>query len=279
MTEASPLEQPSGITARSLVTRIGTAALYAGAVLGVLWWGAIPTAVLFGAMGALAVREFYAIQLHVARLPGQLIGMAATFVLPVVVALWGTPAALWAISALVVVSLLWHTSVARTAASGTSETVFGVLYVGFLLSYLVAIRLFDAGLWLALALVASVWASDVGAYFVGSLFGRHKLAPTISPKKSWEGFIAGVIACVTVWTLASLVPGTGISLVVAVSTGLGVALAATVGDLVESQMKREAGVKDSGTSLPGHGGFLDRLDSLILTAVVAYWILVWGGVS
>jgi len=136
----------------------------------------------------------------------------------------------------------------------------------------------DRGRVLALAVVISVWLSDMGAYFIGSLTGRHKMAPHISPKKSWEGFVAGVVGCLAVWLLVPLCPVADITWLQAIAVGLGVAVAAVIGDLAESRMKREAGVKDSGNSLPGHGGFLDRLDSLILVCLVAYWILWWSGV-
>jgi phosphatidate cytidylyltransferase len=118
----------------------------------------------------------------------------------------------------------------------------------------------------------------VAAYFVGSLTGRHKLAPHISPKKSWEGFFAGAAACTGVWVAAPLLPGLDLELGLAALTGVAVALSSVIGDLAESRMKREAGIKDSGNSLPGHGGFLDRLDSLILVCLIAYWVLWWGGV-
>jgi phosphatidate cytidylyltransferase len=131
---------------------------------------------------------------------------------------------------------------------------------------------------LSLVLVGSVWLNDVAAYFVGSLTGRHKMAPHISPKKSWEGFAAGMVASVGVWALVPLLPGAVLGWIPALTTGVAVALSSVVGDLAESRMKREAGVKDSGTSLPGHGGFLDRLDSLILVCLVVYWVLWWEGI-
>jgi phosphatidate cytidylyltransferase len=118
------------------------------------------------------------------------------------------------------------------------------------------------------------------------MLGRHKMAPKISPKKSWEGFLAGMAGSVIVWTLVPVVAprmlpldgATGLTLPWAIATGFAVSIAVMIGDLVESRIKREAGVKDSGNSLPGHGGFLDRLDSLILVCLAAYWMLWWAGV-
>ena len=105
------------------------------------------------------------------------------------------------------------------------------------------------------------------------------MAPHISPKKSWEGFVAGSAGTIAVWVARAARSRRPASRCAqALLVGVAVALAAVVGDLAESRMKREAGVKDSGNSLPGHGGFLDRLDSLILVCLVAYWVLWWGGV-
>jgi phosphatidate cytidylyltransferase len=123
------------------------------------------------------------------------------------------------------------------------------------------------GRWAILALLVT-WASDVGAYLVGSLIGRRKLAPRISPGKSWEGTIAGFVAAaaVAVWLGSAFQMATAAVAFVAVLSGP----AALVGDLAESAIKRAAGVKDSGTLLPGHGGALDRIDSLLLVGPLVY---------
>lgn len=272
------VEEPAGIQPASLVPRVGTAVLYGVLVLGSLWWGPLATAVVFGGMGAFAAAEFYAMQRRESRLPNELIGIAAAIAMPLAAAVWGHSGSMAVVTGLVAASLVWHTMFRRISTADTAGTVFGALYTGFLLSYLVLIREYRDGAVLAIALMVSVWVSDVAAYFVGSLLGRHKMAPAISPKKSWEGFLAGLAGCVLVWAAVPLLPGDPLPLPLALLTGLGVALSAVFGDLAESRMKREAGVKDSGTSLPGHGGFLDRLDSLILACLVAYWILWWGGV-
>jgi len=271
-------EEPAGIKSASLLKRVFTAVAYGAAVLGALWLGPLPTGVLFGAMAGFAAAEFYAMERREARLPNEVFGVFAAIAMPIAAALMGLSGLLGVVTALVAASLVWHTLFMRVRTADTAETVFGAVYTGFLLAYLILIRSYEAGLVLSLAVVVSVWVNDVAAYFIGSLVGRHKLAPHISPKKSWEGFLAGALACVGVWAVLPLVPGVGISLGLALLTGGAVALSSVIGDLAESRMKREAGVKDSGTSLPGHGGFLDRLDSLILVCLVAYWVLWWGGV-
>ncbi|HYG65009.1 MAG TPA: phosphatidate cytidylyltransferase [Thermoanaerobaculia bacterium] len=137
------------------------------------------------------------------------------------------------------------------------------------------------GPWLIVLLFAIVWLGDTAAYYIGSRWGRHKMAPVISPKKSWEGaaagFVTGLLAAVA-WSYLRLGRLEPRLLVVAAVT----AAAAQIGDLVESMIKRGAGVKDSGSILPGHGGFLDRLDALLFAAPVlllALWVLGLHGMT
>jgi phosphatidate cytidylyltransferase len=118
-----------------------------------------------------------------------------------------------------------------------------------------------------------IWASDTGAYYVGTAFGKHRLYEKISPKKSVEGLLGGVLASVLVAVLCKLwlVPSLGI--IEAAVLGAVLALAGTAGDLSESLIKRSAGVKDSGTIIPGHGGILDRMDSMLFAAPVLFFYL------
>jgi phosphatidate cytidylyltransferase len=150
-------------------------------------------------------------------------------------------------------------------------TMGGILYAGWLLSYLPALRI-DAGReWLLLALLAT-FGSDTAAYFTGKAIGRHRLAPAISPGKTWEGAIAGVLGAVIVSLLFTL--DTPVQLSVgygqAVILGVVVSIAGQLGDLVESLLKRNCGVKDSGKWMPGHGGLLDRMDSVVFAGVAVY---------
>jgi phosphatidate cytidylyltransferase len=200
--------------------------------------------------------------------------------MPLVAATWGLSGLSACVTMLIGASLIWHVVFIRVRTTDTATTVFGAVYTGFLLAYLVLIvRNFAHGRELALALVFSVWANDSLAYLIGSTLGRHKMMPRISPKKSWEGFIAGALGTVIVWvSLPLLFPWVGVSVPVGILVGILVGITVVIGDLFESRMKREAGVKDSGNTLPGHGGFLDRLDSTILVGLIAYWAMWWGGV-
>ena len=128
-----------------------------------------------------------------------------------------------------------------------------------------------------LLLFVSVWANDAFAYMVGSKIGKHKLAPRTSPKKSWEGFFAGLVGSVVFWCILSLVPGIDMPIPLAVVFGLVCGLMEVLGDLAESRIKRNSGVKDSGTIMPGHGGLLDRCDSMFLASITAAILLIAGG--
>lgn len=277
------VSEPAGIKPRSMGPRVLTAVLYGLAVLAALYLGAIPTGIVFGVMAGWCAAEFFGIVRREARQPNEVFGVVAAGAMPVAAALWGLAGLSALVTALFAASLFWHVAFTRVRTADTAETIFGALYTGFLLGYLVLVRELHGGLVISVALVVSVWCSDMSAFFFGSLFGRHRLAPAISPKKSVEGFLAGMVACMAVWALVPLVRVPGVSwphvpMWLALATGLAVSVSSVIGDLAESRFKREAGVKDSGTSLPGHGGFLDRLDSLIFACLVAYWVLWWGGV-
>ncbi len=148
-------------------------------------------------------------------------------------------------------------------------TIAGILYVGWLLSYLVALRL-DAGRnWVFFALFTT-FGSDTAAFFVGRALGRHRLAPRISPNKTWEGAIAGVFGAIIVSLLLVTLLSLPLSYGQAVLLGLLVSIFGQFGDLVESLLKRHTGVKESGKLMPGHGGVLDRMDSIVFAGVVVY---------
>ncbi len=146
----------------------------------------------------------------------------------------------------------------------------GTIYVGLPVLALLAIRNQEGGLLLAFWAMALVWACDIGAYAAGRSLGGPKLAPAISPNKTWSGLIGGVVAATA---FAGLLTLWGLPVYLVAVTPL-LAVAAQMGDLFESALKRRAGVKDSGNMLPGHGGFLDRLDGLVPVAPLAALIIL-----
>ena len=160
--------------------------------------------------------------------------------------------------------------IARLAGWRPLHIVGGAVYLGVGLAGLAALWA-GAHRWLLAAILAT-WAADTAAYLVGSVIGRHKVAPRISPGKSWEGSVAGFAAAAAV---IALLGGDGGTAALIVAIGLGpVALA---GDLFESWLKRRAGAKDSGALLPGHGGILDRIDSLLFVGPFVALVLVFFG--
>ncbi|WP_035743226.1 phosphatidate cytidylyltransferase [Parafrankia elaeagni] len=150
---------------------------------------------------------------------------------------------------------------------------FTSAYVGFPAGFATLLTSAPDGHWRTIAFLGTVVASDIGGYTAGVLSGgRHKLAPTVSPGKSWEGFAGSVLACVIVGAVLMAWP-LGAQIWQGALLGAAVAATATVGDLGESLLKRDIGIKDMGSLLPGHGGIMDRLDSLLCTAPVA-WLLI-----
>jgi phosphatidate cytidylyltransferase len=180
------------------------------------------------------------------------------------------------LTALFIVTLSWQLFLIgrRTPTADWALALAMGLYLGWMGGHFLRTRaLPDNGLaWLMVALV-TVWISDSGAYFVGTTLGRHKLAPRLSPKKTWEGIAGGWIGAeVTAVLMGQWV---GLSVAQGLIVGLVVSVLAPFGDLSISMMKRQVGVKDSGNLIPGHGGMLDRIDSLLFVVPAVYYLATW----
>jgi phosphatidate cytidylyltransferase len=153
-------------------------------------------------------------------------------------------------------------------------TLAGILYIGWLLSHYISLRELEMGReWVFYALLVT-FATDTFAYFIGKTWGRHKLAPDISPKKTIEGAVGGLLGAAGISVLAVWLFALPVNYGIAVVLGIVISIFGQVGDLFESLFKRNMGVKDSGKSLPGHGGFLDRIDSIVFTGIVVYYYVV-----
>jgi phosphatidate cytidylyltransferase len=152
---------------------------------------------------------------------------------------------------------------------GWVTTIIPVLYVGLLLGHLAALRVTRDGVWWVALVLLLTWAYDTGAYFAGRFLGRHSFMHHVSPNKTWEGVGGGLILAGLVGLVA--VPTVGLQAWQAPLLGLLTGIVAQIGDLLESMIKRQTGVKDSGVLIPGHGGLLDRIDSLLFTGVLAYY--------
>jgi phosphatidate cytidylyltransferase len=182
----------------------------------------------------------------------------------------------------VILPLLWLLGRKKKEGAflGWAWTLGGIIYVGWLLSYLVALRgiklpgIEEAGRNFVFFALFTTFASDTAAFFVGRAWGKHKLAPKISPGKTWEGTIAGVFGAIIVSLLFTLLLPLGYWQ--AIVLGIVVSIFGQLSDLVESLFKRNMGVKDSSHLIPGHGGFLDRIDSVVFVGVVVYYYVIWA---
>jgi phosphatidate cytidylyltransferase len=242
--------------------------------------GGLPFALLAGTAAAVAAVELVLMFGGIGV--GEAFGILFTGAIPLMAAYAGPGAILPAWSGLasagatvaLLTFFLFRQEPLERIPRAVSIVVLAWLYCGLLIATLVAVRVHFDVPWVILAFVVA-WANDTAAYFAGHSLGRHQLFPRISPKKTWEGFAGGILgsvvgALVVLWLLHPTGLGAGGAVVV----GLGAAVVGPLGDLAESMVKRAAGVKDSGRTIPGHGGLLDRIDALLF---VAPWIYACAG--
>jgi phosphatidate cytidylyltransferase len=285
MTSATPPAPPvkdHGRAGRNLPAAIGSAVVLLALIGGTLFFW--KTAFMFVVAAAVVVaiwelhRGFLAKGIDLPEQPLMLGGV----VMVVVAYFYGAPALVTATAVSALVIMLW---LLRRGVNGyvmnSTASVFTLVYVPFLGSF-VALMLaeggatdfdrWDDGVKGVVTFVLVTIASDIGGYVAGVLFGRHPMAPVISPKKSWEGFAGSLVFCVVVgWALVVyLLDG---DWWVGVALGLIAVVMATLGDLCESVMKRDLGIKDMSQVIPGHGGLMDRLDSLLAT-IAPIWLLL-----
>jgi len=255
--------------------RVATALVGLPIFLYALVAGGIPLVVLTVVLALVATSEFCRLLEHAQVSVDQPLLYLAALVLPVLGYGAGLTAVLAAIPAafllcvfLIVVRVLaWGGGRHDTLAARTAWTVTGVVYIAGLWSLLPLLRI--VGLVWVIASIVITWLTDTGAYFTGRALGGPKFIPFISPNKTWSGVIGGmVLGAVGVLVLSLFYPFTGVG--VALSLGLAGAIAAHVGDLWVSLLKRFSGVKDAGSILPGHGGILDRFDSYLFVLPVVY---------
>jgi len=167
------------------------------------------------------------------------------------------------------------------AALDFGVTVTGIVYLGWLGSYLLDLRQLPQGNWWFMLVLPIAWGGDTGAYSIGTVYGKHKMTPRLSPKKSWEGYFAGLFTSILVGAFFSYAfsslghqpLGGMITILQGTFLGLVIGALAPLGDLGESMLKRQGGLKDSSNVFPGHGGFLDRIDSWIWAAALGYLMI------
>jgi phosphatidate cytidylyltransferase len=195
--------------------------------------------------------------------------------------LWGMQYFEFWVGALLLISLFMHVLQQQRgndrAASNLALTVFGALYLGFLGSYAISLRFLDQGLYWVMLVFPIISLADSGAYIFGRPFGKHKMLTVVSPKKSWEGYIGGIIVgALGGWGLAALWHNgcTAILPIHGLLLGFAISIVAPLGDFGESMIKRQFDIKDSSNLLPGHGGFFDRIDSSLWAAILGYYLIL-----
>jgi phosphatidate cytidylyltransferase len=280
---------------------LGRAYLPAGLILLAIGWGLVP----------LAARELCAI-FRAKNIPANPLMVTVSAVLGYTV-IYAVPSSLdaqraMALLATLAIGVFLATLIQHSfrhqrtegAAAAAGAVVLALLYLGVLPGFFLLIRRWHSA-WIILALILATKSCDIGAYFVGTFFGRHKLIPWLSPRKTWEGLLGGVLASILATVALGMLGnhlqaslGDGVHLIgswsktgnqrfftpahyplpLLLATGLVIGLVGQFGDLTASLFKRDAGIKDSGSSIPGFGGLLDVIDSPLIVAPVAYWLLV-----
>ena len=272
-----------------LTRRIIFAVIAAPASVAIVYWGNWALAIVLSVLAALAAWEFFRMARETGALPLEPAGIALAALLPIAVHAQRLGLYTLSLTAMVAMALvlfastIWLRGPTGKPGSSVSITAFGVLYAG-VFSYIYALRYHDyavgaaAGTALVFLPIFLTWTTDVGAYAFGRMFGRKKLIPSVSPGKTVEGALGGlgltIVICL-LYVRFILMPYAQLGLTIqgAVLFAVVVSVAAQTGDLAESLLKREAGVKDSSSILPGHGGILDRFDALLFVMPIAFLLL------
>lgn len=273
------IEETKELDDKMLKQRILVAVIGIPIILFFLFLGHWAFFILITAITLIGLDEFYSLVRFRRMNPNILFGMFCGILLCSGAYLGGSLGLAVLLSITILLSLFWEVFTPKTfTVSDFGITIYGNLYVAFLLSHLILIRGIEKyGAILTFIVLVAVWVSDSIAYGYGSWKGKRKILPSISPNKTWEGTLAGLLS-------STLITGVlcfflvkpfhslkGIALGVLV--GLVIGIIAPIGDLAESRLKREMKVKDTGFILPGHGGILDRFDSLLFAAPATYYIL------
>jgi phosphatidate cytidylyltransferase len=277
---------------RELATRVVTALVLAPVALGVIYLGGLPLATFLAAVSVGCAWEFFRLARATGVDPLDPLGMPLAGAIPIAVYAAAVGAyrmslSVPAVAMLVVLGVvIWARGTDGRPLGSAAATVLGVLYSGGLLSFGYALREHPyavgdrAGTALVALPLVLTWASDIGAFFVGRAIGGRKLIPAVSPGKTVSGALGGLaVTVIAAWAYVRFVltPTALLTMSIAGALAFGaiISVAAQIGDLVESLFKREAKLKDSSRLIPGHGGLLDRLDSLLFVLPVAYLLFDW----
>ncbi len=277
-------QEKSSLASRfaDFAVRVVSAVILVLIIVILLWWGEIPFTVGIALIAFGGLWEFYSTFSRHGYKPAMLLSMAVGSAFPVIAFFLRdsqdlAPLALTlALYAPVLFAWCIFRKGTRSPTTDISVSLLGVVMVGFCLAHFVLMLGLDKGIpWtVPFTVIVLVWVCDAVAYLAGSALGRHKIAPRISPGKSWEGFIAATAAVfIAAYVLYLTVNREWLSLGVAMELAAIVCVFAPLGDLSESTVKRELGIKDMSSLIPGHGGIMDRFDSMFFTAAISYYFL------
>jgi phosphatidate cytidylyltransferase len=279
----------------SLGQRVASAAVLLPIVAGVVWWSVWSVAVVVAIALAIGIIELFAALRHGGYRPRLLVGLVAGLLIVLAIAIRPLvsfdplfPVITLAITGSLAIELTRNQQ--QGVVASWALALAGAFYLGWLFSHFILLRRIETPLqggllhptrlgiepgaaWIYLVL-AITWIQDSAAYFAGKNLGRHKMAPLLSPKKTWEGAAGGLIGSVVASLLCVLLLGLPIGYPEAALLGLIGGVVGPLGDLAESMIKRQVGLKDAGNLIPGHGGILDRADSLLFTGPVLYYLIL-----
>lgn len=265
--------------AGTMAKRVGTIVVLLPIVIISVWVGTWTTTILVAIFTGLAAWEYARLFKTGKYSPSTALIITGSLALVFARQLWSFPGSDAVLALLIMVFMIYHTFAYQrgvdTAALDFGISLAGTVYLGWMMSYFISLRSLPDGFWwIALAFLASMF-SDMGAFLIGSRFGKHKMMTRVSPNKSWEGYLGGVVVSILLtaliaWVVHFLIPA--VTLHAGLWMGLVISILAPLGDFGESMLKRPFGIKDSSNLIPGHGGFLDRIDAFLWAAVLGYYL-------
>jgi len=272
-TAGRSVRPPDAARPRSLVAAVGAGLALGAIVIVTLLLGKTAFFGLILAAVLIAQTELYSVLRKAGFAPATLLGLICGAVTMIASYERGAPGLALGAAIPLPLLLVWGLTVSTERVRRTiTSTYLGIVYGPVLVGFGILLLRGRDGLVLTPTVIGMAAISDTGGYLVGRKLGRHPMAPKTSPKKSWEGFVAGTLVCIglSVAVLPLVHPFTAL---LALKLAAVVTLATPVGDLAESLLKRDLGVKDMGSIIPGHGGFFDRIDGIIFSIPIAYYVL------
>jgi phosphatidate cytidylyltransferase len=265
--------------AATLVKRVLSIVVILPIVILAVWLGTWTTTLLVAFFTGMAAWEYADLFKSGKYQPNTVLIVAGSILLVFARQIAAFPGSSLVLVTFIMVLMIYHTFAyqrgVETAAVDFAISLAGVAYLGWMMGYFVSLRGLENGFyWIALAFLASMF-SDMGAFLIGRKIGRTKMMTRVSPNKSWEGYIGGVVVAILLtgliaWGVHQFIPA--VTLQAGLVIGLVVSVLAPLGDFGESMLKRPFGIKDSSDRIPGHGGFLDRIDAFLWAAVIGYYL-------